>query len=228
MEEKRVIAKKDERPVFESLIVAPTEAEVAAASEMPHIDLDLHQVQYLQTISEGWAFPLKGFMNEMELVEAMNNKTVTDANGKRHLLSVPITQHVSAEQKAALEGKPAVALRCSAIAGDKVLAVMHKPTFFDNRKEEICTRTFGTFSAKHPKAETICAQGDFLISAQRTHFFQRITFNDGMDKYRFTPREIVEQIKARNADAVYGFQVRNPLHNGHVLLLKDTREQLIK
>jgi len=27
---------------------------------------------------------------------------------------------------------------------------------------------------------------------------------------------------------VYAFQVRNPLHNGHVLLLKDTREQLLK
>jgi hypothetical protein len=30
-------------------------------------------------------------MNEMELVEAINMKTVTDAHGKKHLLSVPIT-----------------------------------------------------------------------------------------------------------------------------------------
>jgi 3'-phosphoadenosine 5'-phosphosulfate synthase len=190
--------------------------------------LDLHQVQYLQTISEGWAYPLTGFMNEMQLLESMNMKTVTDAHGKRHLLSVPITQYVSDDEKKALEGKPAVALKCSAIAGDKVLAVMHKPTFYENRKEEICTRTFGTFSAKHPKAETIMAQGNWLISSESTRFFERITYNDGMDKYRFTPREIVEQIAARGADAVYGFQVRNPLHNGHVLLLKDTREQLIK
>ena len=76
--------------------------------------------------------------------------------------------------------------------GDKVLAVISKPTFFDNRKEEICTRTFGTFSAKHPKAETILAQGNHLISGESTRFFERIKFNDGMDKYRFTPREIVE------------------------------------
>jgi ATP sulfurylase len=131
-------------------------------------------------------------MNEMELLESMNMKTVTDANGKRHLLSVPITQHINDEQKAAFEGKDAVAVRCSAIAGDRVLAVMHKPSFFDNRKEEICTRTFGTFSAKHPKAETIMAQGNWLISAESTRFFERIKFNDGMDKYRYTPREIVE------------------------------------
>jgi 3'-phosphoadenosine 5'-phosphosulfate synthase len=57
---------------------------------------------------------------------------------------------------------------------------------------------------------------------------KRVTFDDGMDKYRYTPAEINDLIKARGADAVYAFQVRNPLHNGHVLLLKDTREQLIK
>jgi len=34
-------------------------------------------------------------------------------------------------------------------------------------------------------------------------------------------------MKDKNADAVYAFQVRNPVHNGHVLLLNDTRDQLI-
>jgi 3'-phosphoadenosine 5'-phosphosulfate synthase len=72
------------------------------------------------------------------------------------------------------------------------------------------------------------AQGDWLVSAESTHFYKRVRFNDGLDQYRLTPREITEEIKKKNADAVYGFQVRNPLHNGHVLLLKDTREQLMK
>jgi len=43
-----------------------------------------------------------------------------------------------------------------------------------------------------------------------------------------TPKEVSSQIAAKKADAIYAFQVRNPLHNGHVLLLKDTREQLLK
>lgn len=59
-------------------------------------------------------------------------------------------------------------------------------------------------------------------------FTQHIKFNDGMDQYRLTPKEIYEIAEKRGADAVYAFQVRNPLHNGHCLLLKDTREQLIK
>jgi len=57
-------------------------------------------------------------------------------------------------------------------------------------------------------------------------FVKRVMFNDGMDKYRYTPSEISALIKAKNADAVYAFQVRNPLHNGHCLLLNDTRGQL--
>jgi 3'-phosphoadenosine 5'-phosphosulfate synthase len=224
MEEQKVLAKKAEPMIYESLIKEASAEEAEAAKAMKSINLSLIQVQYLQTISEGWAYPLTGFMNELQLVESMHMKTVTDKNGKAHLLSVPITQHVTSEEKAALEGQAAVALKYN----DKVVAVMHKPTFFANRKEEICTRTFGTFSAKHPAAAVIMEQGDWLMSSESTRFFERIRYDDGIDKYRFTPREIYEQIQARGADAVYGFQVRNPLHNGHVLLLKDTREQLIK
>ena len=227
MEENNILAKKSSAKIYESLIREASAEEAAAAAELPSIDLDIHQVQYLQTISEGWAYPLTGFMNELQLVESMHMKTVTDANGVAHLLSVPITQHVTTEQKEALTGKPAVALKCSKIS-DKVLAVIHKPTFFANRKEEICARTFGCFSVKHPKSETIFAQGDWLISGESTRFFERIKYNDGLDKYRMLPREIHEEMQKRGADAVYGFQVRNPLHNGHCLLLKDTREQLIK
>ena len=224
MEENGILRNKATPQIYESLINEASAEEAAAAGTFPVLDLDTMSAQYLQTISEGWAYPLTGFMNEMQLVESMHMKTVTDKNGKSHLLSVPIVQHITAEQKAAFEGKPAVALKWN----NKIVAVIHKPCFFANRKEEICTRTFGCFSAKHPAAAVIMGQGEWLISGESTRFFEKITFNDGLDKYRFTPRQISEQIKERGADAVYGFQVRNPLHNGHVLLLKDTREQLIK
>jgi 3'-phosphoadenosine 5'-phosphosulfate synthase len=72
------------------------------------------------------------------------------------------------------------------------------------------------------------AQGDYLVSGASMRFVKNIEFKDDLDQYRQTPREINNQIIARNADAVYAFQVRNPLHNGHVVMLKDTREQLLK
>jgi ATP sulfurylase len=55
------------------------------------------QVHLLQTISEGWAYPLERFMNEQELLESMNMNTIRDKNGDKHLLSVPITQYVTEE-----------------------------------------------------------------------------------------------------------------------------------
>jgi 3'-phosphoadenosine 5'-phosphosulfate synthase len=130
MTDNGVIKSNSEPIIFESLIRQPDEAEAIEAETLEFIDLDIHQVQYLQTISEGWAYPLTGFMNEMQLVESMHMKTVTDALGKRHLLSVPITQHVTSEQKAALEKQSKIALRCTALGDNSVYAVMHKPTFF--------------------------------------------------------------------------------------------------
>ena len=221
-----VLVDKSVARVTKSIVQECTEAEADAFSKLKTLDIDIHQAQYLQTIGDGWAFPLKGFMNELELLQCLEMKTIADSVGTRHLMSCPITQPVTAEQKAELEGQDAIAIKCTAISND-VLAVISKPVFFENRKEEICSRTFGTWSQNHPKAQTIIAQGDFLVSGA-TRFTKRVTFNDGLDKYRQTPEEIQNQIKAKDADAVYAFQVRNPLHNGHVLLLKDTREQLLK
>lgn len=151
-------------------------------------------------------------------------KTVTGEDGHPHLLSVPITMHVTEAQKAHLEGKHKIAVKYKG----HIHAVIDEPVFFPNRKEEICARSFGTFSPHHAGAQPIMAQGDWLVSGAAMHFTKRVHFDDGMDKYRRTPLEIEAEIAARGADAVYAFQVRNPLHNGHVLLLKDTREQLLK
>jgi ATP sulfurylase len=69
---------------------------------------------------------------------------------------------------------------------DDILAVVEDPEFFDNRKEEICAKTFGTRSLKHPKIQRIYSQGDYLVSG-KMRFTKTPTYNDGMDKYRLTP-----------------------------------------
>jgi len=62
-----------------------------------------------------------------------------------------------------------------------------------------------------------------LVSGSKMRYVKKIVFNDELDQYRLTPRDINNLMKERNADGVYAFQLRNPLHNGHVLLLNDTR-----
>lgn len=113
-------------------------------------------------------------------------KTVTDSHGKRHLFSVPITQPVTKEQADSLKGEKKIALKCSKVS-NTVLAVIENPVFFENRKEEISARIFGTQSVKHCKVERIMAQGDFLVSGSKMRFVHKIEFNDGLDHYRMTP-----------------------------------------
>jgi 3'-phosphoadenosine 5'-phosphosulfate synthase len=106
------------------------------------LEVNVEQAEYIQTIGQGWAYPLNKFMDELQLLEVIHMKTLTDATGHRHLFSVPITQAVTKEEKESLKDAKKIALRCSAIS-PTVLAVIENPVFFDNRKEEISTRVFG-------------------------------------------------------------------------------------
>ena len=110
-------------------------------------------------------------------------KTLTDGTGKRHLFSVPITQYVSKEQADSLKGEKRIALKCSALSED-VYAVIENPVFYENRKEEISARVFGTLSTKHPKVERILEQGDFLVSGSHMRYVKNVEFKDGLDIYR--------------------------------------------
>ncbi|KAL1295780.1 hypothetical protein HN51_056620 [Arachis hypogaea] len=42
-----------------------------------------------------------------------------------------------------------------------------------------------------------------------------------------SPSELRNEFAKRNADAVFAFQLRNPVHNGHALLMTDTRKRLL-
>lgn len=57
--------------VAPSLIKPMTITEKEEISKLAVLDIDLEQAQYLQTISEGWAYPLARFMNEVELIEVL-------------------------------------------------------------------------------------------------------------------------------------------------------------
>jgi 3'-phosphoadenosine 5'-phosphosulfate synthase len=222
-----IIKSTRETHIAQSLIQAPTDQELEEINALKSIDIEVEQAEYIQTIGQGWAYPLNKFMDEMQLLEVMQMKTLT-VNGRKHLFSVPITQHVTKEQREELKNEKRVALRCRTVLNGEVLAVIENPVFFENRKEEISTRFFGTSSLRHPKVERIVTQGDFLISGSSMRFLRNVEFNDQLDQYRITPAQVFEEVKKRNADAVYAFQLRNPLHNGHVLLLKDTRQKLLQ
>lgn len=142
-------------------------------------------------------------------------------NGVSINQSIPIVLIVSTSDKERCFDATALVLRYQ----DKDLAVLRNPEFYLHRKEERCCRQFGTNNPRHPYVRLIQDSDDWLVGGD-LEVLERIRWNDGLDHYRLTPNEIRTKCREIGADAVFAFQLRNPIHNGHALLMQDTRRRL--
>ncbi|XP_066141181.1 bifunctional 3'-phosphoadenosine 5'-phosphosulfate synthase-like isoform X2 [Euwallacea fornicatus] len=190
------------------------------AHNLPRIELNAIDTQWLQVLSEGWASPLSGFMREDQYLQTLHFNTI-DFNGKRVNQSVPIVLTISTTLKETIGSSEAVALYYK----DDLYAILRRPEIYAHRKEERVARQFGTTHQNHPYIKRIYESGDWLIGGE-LEVIKRVKWNDGLDQYRLTPKELRERFASMNADAVFAFQLRNPIHNGHALLMTDTQRQL--
>jgi 3'-phosphoadenosine 5'-phosphosulfate synthase len=220
----------------------------AEAETLPKALLTDIDVNWLQTVAEGWAAPLKGFMREGTLLQTMHfnsilvdpmnitgskgiNEAQTDFNDfktvppKRVSMSVPIVLPCTAYTKAAIEssGKKAVAL---VNKHGKTLAVLRNPEIYLNRKEETVARIFGVIDPGHPYIKHIYDGGDWLIGGE-IELLEKVKYNDGLDQWRLTAPEVMKKFEEKGADAVFAFQTRNPTHAGHAYLMRTGREILL-
>lgn len=185
-----------------------------------NLEIDEEEFNWLQCIQQGWVpDSIKSFMNEEQLLESLYFKTVDNK-----LQSLPIIFPINSATNSSLESHKGKSIKLS-YAG-KVVAEIHNLNTFTYNREELASKLFGTPTSNHPKTRQYLGK-DFLVTGDSITFTDKLVFNDGLDHYRLSPQEILEEIKKKNADVVYAFQLRNPLHNGHVLLLNDTRKKLI-
>ena len=82
------------------------------------------------------------------------------------------------------------------------------------------------FNEGHPYIKLINESGDWLVGGD-VEVLGRIRWGDGLDEYRLTPAELKERFKEMHADSVFAFQLRNPIHNGHALLMTDCKRQMM-
>merc|ERR1712004_792194 len=137
--------------------------------------------------------------------------------------SVPIALPVSTEDKERLE-KHGGAFTIT--YEGKPRAIVRDPEFYPHKKEERCARQFGMFNEGHPYIKLIKESGDWLVGGD-VEVLGRIRWGDGLDEYRLTPAELKERFKEMQADSVFAFQLRNPIHNGHALLMTDCKRQMM-
>ncbi|KAK7161326.1 hypothetical protein R3I94_004109 [Phoxinus phoxinus] len=198
------------------LDLAKADAETLPAVEITKVDM-----QWVQVLAEGWATPLNGFMREREFLQCLHFNCLLD--GGVINLSVPVVLPVSSSDKERLDGSTAFALAY----GGRRVAILRNPEFYEHRKEERCSRQWGTTCKDHPYIKMVMESGDWLVGGD-VQVLDRIYWNDGLDSYRLTPTELKQKFKEMNADAVFAFQLRNPVHNGHALLMQDTQRRLIE
>ncbi|CAD1480532.1 unnamed protein product, partial [Heterotrigona itama] len=192
------------------------------AEDFPSVEITDIDLQWVQVLAEGWAAPLKGFMREDQYLQCQHFNVIQHDGGVINQ-SIPIVLPVNAAQKGRCADASALALKYK----DRAVAILRRPEFFAHRKEERCSRQFGTNDAGHPYVRMIHESGDWLVGGD-LEVLERIRWDDGLDRYRLTPNEIRRKSREMGADAVFAFQLRNPIHNGHALLIQDTRRYLLE
>lgn len=123
------------------------EMAISECKSLPSINISTVELQWLQVLSEGWASPIKGFMRETEFLQVSHfNCLLTEDDSIRDNMSVPIVLSVTEDEKNKYDGSSSLALYYN----NKPVAIMRQPEFFYHRKEERCSRQFGTSSPNHP------------------------------------------------------------------------------
>ncbi|KAL6581688.1 Sigma1B-adaptin [Orobanche minor] len=201
------------------------DSKLKQASGLPKIRLSKIDLQWVHVLSEGWASPLKGFMRESEFLQTLHFNSLRLENGSVVNMSLPIVLAIDDAQRNRVGSSTSVAL---VDEKDDLIAILSDIEIYKHNKEERVARTWGTTAPGLPYVdETITRAGNWLIGGD-LEVLNSIKYDDNLDRFRLSPSQLREEFERRNADAVFAFQLRNPVHNGHALLMTDTRRRLLE
>lgn len=201
--------------------------KAAEAESLPKLKLTQIDIQWVHVISEGWANPLKGFMREDVYLQSLHFNSLRLADGSVVNMSLPIVLGLNDKDKDMIESSSASDVALISPTAHLV-AILRSVQVYKHNKEERISRTWGTTTPGLPYVEeVITPAGNWLIGGD-LEVLEPIKYNDGLDHYRLSPRELRKEFDKRQADAVFAFQLRNPVHNGHALLMNDTRRRLLE
>ncbi|TVT97490.1 hypothetical protein EJB05_57255, partial [Eragrostis curvula] len=210
------------------LVAAPDRRAAlrAEAEQLPRVRMSLVDLQWAHVLAEGWASPLRGFMREDEYLQSLHFNCIRLPDGGGLVnMSLPIVLAIGDADKEQIGNKPDVALEGP---DGGIVAILRRVEVYPHNKEERIARIWGTTAPGLPYVdEAIASAGNWLIGGD-LEVLEPIKYNDGLDHYRLSPRQLRNEFDKRGADAVFAFQLRNPVHNGHALLMNDTRRRLLE
>ncbi|KAG0460673.1 hypothetical protein HPP92_020970 [Vanilla planifolia] len=198
------------------LVVPPEELEEkkSEAAALPAVRIGRVDLEWVHVVSEGWANPLTGFMREDQYLQSLHFNSIRLDDGSVVNMSLPIVLAIDDVAKEAIGGSADISL-----VGPEgnLVAIMRRIEIYKHNKEERIARTWGTTAPGLPYVEEVIRPaGNWLVGGD-LEVLQPIKYNDGLDHYRLSPKELRKEFDNRRADAVFAFQLRNPVHNGHAL-----------
>ncbi|GAV67838.1 ATP-sulfurylase domain-containing protein/PUA_2 domain-containing protein [Cephalotus follicularis] len=195
------------------------------AESMPKVGLTKIDLEWVHVISEGWASPLRGFMRENEYLQSLHFNCLKMKDGSIVNMSLPIVLAIDDETKERIGSSFNVGL--VGPSGD-IIGTLRSIEIYKHNKEERIARTWGSTAPGLPYVEeAITPAGNWLIGGD-LEVLEPIKYNDGLDHFRLSPKQLRKEFDRHQADAVFAFQLRNPVHNGHALLMNDTRSHLLE
>uniref|UniRef100_A0AC34RQV5 Uncharacterized protein n=1 Tax=Panagrolaimus sp. JU765 TaxID=591449 RepID=A0AC34RQV5_9BILA len=199
----------------------------------------MRERQYLQCLHFGQILDLKKKCNNPEEEQRLDNPDLidkypmfSDVISQSVPIVLPITEECVQKLKATEKsGKstvsPNLVKKVRLTHQGKLIAILEDPEIHPHRKKERVSRQFATSHMGHPTVKMIMESGDWLLGGD-VKVLEKITYPDDLNEYRKTPLELRKIFADAKCDAVFAFQLRNPIHNGHALLMRDTREKLLK
>ncbi|KAJ4747285.1 Bifunctional 3'-phosphoadenosine 5'-phosphosulfate synthase 2 [Rhynchospora pubera] len=209
------------------LVAPPSERDALRqeTSTLPSISLKQIDLEWVHVLSEGWASPLRGFMRENEYLQCLHFNCLKMEDGSVVNMSLPIVLAITDREKEAIGANESVTLLGPS---GSAVAILRRIEIYPHNKEERIARTWGCTAPGLPYVEeAITPAGNWLIGGD-LQVIEPIKYNDGLDHYRLSPHQLRDEFDKREADAVFAFQLRNPVHNGHALLMNDTRRRLLE
>lgn len=117
------------------------------AKSLQSLEITTVELEWVQVLAEGWAYPLKGFMREDEFLQTIHFNCIQSTEQRQRFnQSVPIVLSVSEEERNRLDGVSSLVLHYN----HQPVAILRKPEFYRQPKEERCARQFGTTNQAHP------------------------------------------------------------------------------
>ncbi len=185
------------------------------AHALPRITLSRRNLADLECIAAGVYSPLKGFVNEAEYNQIVNNMRLTSGLA----WSIPVTLQISESEaeKCRLDSKIALAH-----PNGEILAVMTVESKFTPDQDHEAQQVYLTTEDAHPGVKAMKAEGPVYLGGP-IDLVNTIPY-DNFQQYRLSPVQTRLEFAQREWKTVVAFQTRNPIHRAHEYITKTALE----